>query len=162
MWGPWGDCSRTCGGGVQYSFRACDNPLPKNGGKYCEGKRIQYRSCNTETCPDTNGERFLLILLLLFVSLLAVDITAQCTLMRKLARGRTSAKPDLCRPPLSQACHSARNNAWPTTTCRPKCRWVQERVLSGCLSMLECHPRTAASWCAGPRGPDTSLSSNPR
>lgn len=41
---------------MQYSFRSCDNPLPKNGGKYCEGKRIQYRSCNTETCPDTNGE----------------------------------------------------------------------------------------------------------
>ncbi|TKS66324.1 disintegrin and metalloproteinase with thrombospondin motifs 1 [Collichthys lucidus] len=58
VWGPWGDCSRTCGGGVQYSFRSCDNPLPKNGGKYCEGKRIQYRSCNTETCPDTNGLSF--------------------------------------------------------------------------------------------------------
>uniref|UniRef100_H3DAM1 ADAM metallopeptidase with thrombospondin type 1 motif 1 n=1 Tax=Tetraodon nigroviridis TaxID=99883 RepID=H3DAM1_TETNG len=58
LWGPWGDCSRTCGGGVQYSFRSCDNPLPRNGGKYCEGKRIQYRSCNTETCPDTNGLTF--------------------------------------------------------------------------------------------------------
>ncbi|KAM4537943.1 A disintegrin and metalloproteinase with thrombospondin motifs 1 [Fundulus diaphanus] len=58
MWGPWGDCSRTCGGGVQYSFRSCDNPLPKNGGKFCEGKRIQYRSCNTEVCPDTNGLSF--------------------------------------------------------------------------------------------------------
>ncbi|KAG9262173.1 A disintegrin and metalloproteinase with thrombospondin motifs 1 [Astyanax mexicanus] len=57
-WGDWGDCSRTCGGGVQYSFRDCDNPLPKNGGKYCEGKRIQYRSCNTEACPDTNGLTF--------------------------------------------------------------------------------------------------------
>ncbi|TRY92785.1 hypothetical protein DNTS_024855 [Danionella cerebrum] len=57
-WGPWGDCSRSCGGGVQYSFRDCDNPLPKNGGKYCEGKRIQYRSCNTEPCPDSNGLSF--------------------------------------------------------------------------------------------------------
>uniref|UniRef100_A0A4W4GT62 ADAM metallopeptidase with thrombospondin type 1 motif, 1 n=1 Tax=Electrophorus electricus TaxID=8005 RepID=A0A4W4GT62_ELEEL len=57
-WGRWGDCSRTCGGGVQYSFRDCDNPLPKNGGKYCEGKRIQYRSCNTEACPDSNGLSF--------------------------------------------------------------------------------------------------------
>ncbi|XP_030636344.1 A disintegrin and metalloproteinase with thrombospondin motifs 1 [Chanos chanos] len=57
-WGPWGECSRTCGGGVQYSFRVCDNPTPKNGGKYCEGKRIQYRSCNTEVCPDTNGLTF--------------------------------------------------------------------------------------------------------
>ncbi|XP_057686366.1 A disintegrin and metalloproteinase with thrombospondin motifs 1 [Corythoichthys intestinalis] len=58
VWGPWGDCSRTCGGGVQYSFRSCDDPLPKNGGKYCEGKRIQYRSCHTEPCPDTNGLSF--------------------------------------------------------------------------------------------------------
>ncbi|XP_048865478.1 A disintegrin and metalloproteinase with thrombospondin motifs 1 [Brienomyrus brachyistius] len=58
IWGPWGDCSRTCGGGVQYSFRDCDNPTPKNGGKYCEGKRIQYRSCNTEPCPDSNGLSF--------------------------------------------------------------------------------------------------------
>lgn len=57
-WGSWGDCSRTCGGGVQYSFRDCVNPRPKNGGKYCEGKRIQYRSCNTETCPDSNGLTF--------------------------------------------------------------------------------------------------------
>lgn len=45
---------------MQYSFRSCDNPLPKNGGKYCEGKRIQYRSCNTDTCPDTNGKTSLL------------------------------------------------------------------------------------------------------
>ncbi|XP_019733957.1 A disintegrin and metalloproteinase with thrombospondin motifs 1 [Hippocampus comes] len=58
VWGPWGDCSRTCGGGVQYSFRSCDNPLPKNGGKYCEGKRVQYRSCNIEACPDANGLSF--------------------------------------------------------------------------------------------------------
>ncbi|XP_030435455.1 A disintegrin and metalloproteinase with thrombospondin motifs 1 [Gopherus evgoodei] len=57
-WGPWGDCSRTCGGGVQYSFRECDNPIPKNGGKYCEGKRVQYRSCNIENCPDNNGKTF--------------------------------------------------------------------------------------------------------
>ncbi|KAJ0009633.1 hypothetical protein NQD34_001335 [Periophthalmus magnuspinnatus] len=58
VWGPWGDCSRTCGGGVQYSFRSCDSPLPKNGGQFCEGKRVQYRSCNTETCPETNGLSF--------------------------------------------------------------------------------------------------------
>ncbi|KAG2457002.1 A disintegrin and metalloproteinase with thrombospondin motifs 1 [Polypterus senegalus] len=55
QWGPWSDCSRTCGGGVQYSYRDCNNPLPKNDGKYCEGKRVQYRSCNTLECPVTNG-----------------------------------------------------------------------------------------------------------
>ncbi|XP_075626299.1 A disintegrin and metalloproteinase with thrombospondin motifs 1 [Balearica regulorum gibbericeps] len=57
-WGAWGECSRTCGGGVQYSFRECDNPVPKNGGKYCEGKRVQYRSCNIEDCPDNDGKTF--------------------------------------------------------------------------------------------------------
>lgn len=54
-WEPWGECSRTCGGGVQFSVRGCDNPVPKNGGKYCEGKRVQYRSCNIDDCPDNNG-----------------------------------------------------------------------------------------------------------
>ncbi|XP_059824920.1 A disintegrin and metalloproteinase with thrombospondin motifs 1 [Hypanus sabinus] len=58
MWGTWGECSRTCGGGVQYSFRQCDNPVPRNGGKYCEGKRVQYRSCNTMDCPYKNGKTF--------------------------------------------------------------------------------------------------------
>uniref|UniRef100_A0A8C5P646 ADAM metallopeptidase with thrombospondin type 1 motif 1 n=1 Tax=Jaculus jaculus TaxID=51337 RepID=A0A8C5P646_JACJA len=57
-WGPWGDCSRTCGGGVQYTMRECDNPVPKNGGKYCEGKRVRYRSCNIKDCPDNNGMTF--------------------------------------------------------------------------------------------------------
>ncbi|NXJ39218.1 ATS1 metalloproteinase, partial [Ciconia maguari] len=57
-WGAWGECSRTCGGGVQYSFRECDNPIPRNGGKYCEGKRVQYRSCNIEDCPDNDGKTF--------------------------------------------------------------------------------------------------------
>ncbi|KAF7241193.1 A disintegrin and metalloproteinase with thrombospondin motifs 8 [Varanus komodoensis] len=56
-WGPWsswGPCSRTCDGGVRFSFRACDNPLPKNGGKYCEGQRVQYESCHTEECPPND------------------------------------------------------------------------------------------------------------
>lgn len=37
-------------------MRECDNPVPKNGGKYCEGKRVRYRSCNIEDCPENNGE----------------------------------------------------------------------------------------------------------
>lgn len=43
---------------MQYSFRECDNPVPRNGGKYCEGKRVQYRSCNIEDCPDNDGNFF--------------------------------------------------------------------------------------------------------
>ncbi|KAG8450276.1 hypothetical protein GDO86_002797 [Hymenochirus boettgeri] len=58
LWGQWGECSTTCGGGIQYSVRECDSPVPKNGGKYCEGKRVQYRSCNTLDCPENNGKTF--------------------------------------------------------------------------------------------------------
>ncbi|XP_054849877.1 A disintegrin and metalloproteinase with thrombospondin motifs 4 [Eublepharis macularius] len=57
-WGPWGECSRTCGGGVQYSSRACNKPVPRNGGKYCEGKRTQYRSCNVQDCSNGNAMTF--------------------------------------------------------------------------------------------------------
>lgn len=39
-------------------MRECDNPVPKNGGKYCEGKRVRYRSCNIEDCPDNSGKTF--------------------------------------------------------------------------------------------------------
>ncbi|KAI3362079.1 hypothetical protein L3Q82_012412 [Scortum barcoo] len=53
-WGPWsmwGECSRTCGGGVSSSMRHCDSPAPSGGGKYCLGERKRYRSCNTDGCP---------------------------------------------------------------------------------------------------------------
>lgn len=52
-WGAFGDCSRSCGGGVQLAKRECNNPVPENGGKYCYGLRIKYRSCNINPCPET-------------------------------------------------------------------------------------------------------------
>nr|XP_005999977.1 PREDICTED: A disintegrin and metalloproteinase with thrombospondin motifs 8 isoform X2 [Latimeria chalumnae] len=58
VWGPWGECSRTCGGGVQFSYRECNDPEPENGGKYCEGQRAKYQSCNTHDCPKNNGKSF--------------------------------------------------------------------------------------------------------
>lgn len=45
-------CSRVCGGGVQSSTRECNNPSPANGGKYCIGTRIKYRSCSIQDCPS--------------------------------------------------------------------------------------------------------------
>uniref|UniRef100_H3AYS6 A disintegrin and metalloproteinase with thrombospondin motifs 5 n=2 Tax=Latimeria chalumnae TaxID=7897 RepID=H3AYS6_LATCH len=53
-WGPWGQCSRTCGGGVQFSYRQCNNPAPRNSGRYCTGKRAVYRSCNVSPCPSSD------------------------------------------------------------------------------------------------------------
>nr|XP_048683506.1 A disintegrin and metalloproteinase with thrombospondin motifs 8 [Caretta caretta] len=56
-WSPWGACSRTCGGGVHFSYRDCNDPAPQNGGKYCEGQRAKYQSCRTEECP-LDGKSF--------------------------------------------------------------------------------------------------------
>ncbi|XP_075302781.1 A disintegrin and metalloproteinase with thrombospondin motifs 6-like isoform X3 [Opisthocomus hoazin] len=50
-WSIWGECSRTCGGGVSSSIRHCDSPAPSGGGKYCLGERKRYRSCNSDPCP---------------------------------------------------------------------------------------------------------------
>ncbi|XP_034372581.1 A disintegrin and metalloproteinase with thrombospondin motifs 20 isoform X1 [Arvicanthis niloticus] len=53
-WGPWGPyspCSRTCGGGIKSTARLCDRPEPRNGGRYCVGRRMKFRSCNTDSCP---------------------------------------------------------------------------------------------------------------
>ncbi|XP_069692936.1 A disintegrin and metalloproteinase with thrombospondin motifs 9 isoform X2 [Periplaneta americana] len=50
-WQPFGECSRTCGGGVKKSVRHCNRPTPANGGRYCTGRRERYRSCGTRDCP---------------------------------------------------------------------------------------------------------------
>ncbi|XP_041049864.1 A disintegrin and metalloproteinase with thrombospondin motifs 2-like [Carcharodon carcharias] len=54
-WGTWskfGSCSRTCGTGVRFRTRQCDNPLPSNGGRECSGQSYEYQLCNTEDCPE--------------------------------------------------------------------------------------------------------------
>ncbi|KAI7800636.1 A disintegrin and metalloproteinase with thrombospondin motifs 15 [Triplophysa rosa] len=56
-WGHYGLCSCTCGGGVQLSKRDCNNPVPANGGKYCQGLRVKHRSCNLNPCKET-GKSF--------------------------------------------------------------------------------------------------------
>ncbi|BFZ08740.1 hypothetical protein BsWGS_11778 [Bradybaena similaris] len=59
-WGPWkfyGSCSRTCGGGVKTKYRECINPEPQNGGRYCLGPRVRYKSCNVKPpCPDDSQD----------------------------------------------------------------------------------------------------------
>ncbi|NWT48780.1 ATS3 metalloproteinase, partial [Chroicocephalus maculipennis] len=53
-WGPWtkfGSCSRTCGTGVCFRTRQCNNPMPMNGGEDCAGVNFEFQLCNTEECP---------------------------------------------------------------------------------------------------------------
>ncbi|KAG8436526.1 hypothetical protein GDO86_007581 [Hymenochirus boettgeri] len=50
-WLPWQSCSVTCGQGVQQRIRRCDNPLPANGGLYCQGEDTERQSCKNKPCP---------------------------------------------------------------------------------------------------------------
>uniref|UniRef100_A0A8C5FZ05 Peptidase M12B domain-containing protein n=1 Tax=Gouania willdenowi TaxID=441366 RepID=A0A8C5FZ05_GOUWI len=50
VWSPFGSCSRTCGGGIKIAMRECNRPVPRNGGMYCVGRRMKFRSCNSEPC----------------------------------------------------------------------------------------------------------------
>ncbi|XP_076863283.1 A disintegrin and metalloproteinase with thrombospondin motifs 20 isoform X2 [Brachyhypopomus gauderio] len=50
-WGPYSTCSRSCGGGTRSTSRDCNKPEPRNGGRFCVGRRMKFRSCNTEPCP---------------------------------------------------------------------------------------------------------------
>nr|XP_033783173.1 A disintegrin and metalloproteinase with thrombospondin motifs 2 isoform X3 [Geotrypetes seraphini]XP_033783174.1 A disintegrin and metalloproteinase with thrombospondin motifs 2 isoform X3 [Geotrypetes seraphini]XP_033783175.1 A disintegrin and metalloproteinase with thrombospondin motifs 2 isoform X3 [Geotrypetes seraphini] len=60
-WGSWskfGACSRTCGTGVKYRTRQCDNPHPANGGRSCAGLSYEFQLCSEEDCPkDTEDFR---------------------------------------------------------------------------------------------------------
>ncbi|XP_076113353.1 uncharacterized protein LOC143081005, partial [Mytilus galloprovincialis] len=53
-WGPWsGSCSVTCGKGVQFRNRTCDNPAPTYNGKNCTCSGHDIRPCNTRmNCPS--------------------------------------------------------------------------------------------------------------
>ncbi|NWI93347.1 HMCN1 protein, partial [Pitta sordida] len=50
-WLEWRACSVTCGRGVQERVRQCNNPLPANGGRGCEGPDSDVRSCHSRPCP---------------------------------------------------------------------------------------------------------------
>lgn len=59
MWSSWskyGQCSRSCGGGIRKRVRKCDNPSPKYGGDYCSGDDVEYRSCNMQKCPSASAD----------------------------------------------------------------------------------------------------------
>lgn len=48
--GDWGECSVTCGSGVQARSRSCTNPPPAYGGAGCTGTDKQTRECAAGIC----------------------------------------------------------------------------------------------------------------
>ncbi|XP_053377847.1 SCO-spondin-like isoform X2 [Mercenaria mercenaria] len=50
-YGPWSDCTSTCGGGQHTRYRNCTYPDHSLHGKYCPGSNNTTRACNTQHCP---------------------------------------------------------------------------------------------------------------
>lgn len=50
-WSAWGSCSQ----GQKSRTRACNNPVPKNGGKHCVGPSIEHKTCED---PDLEHLRY--------------------------------------------------------------------------------------------------------
>ncbi|KAH3790043.1 uncharacterized protein LOC127841942 [Dreissena polymorpha] len=54
-WQMWSACSRTCGEGIQYRLRKCNNPLPEGNGATCIGPNSETRACQLRFCA-INGK----------------------------------------------------------------------------------------------------------
>uniref|UniRef100_A0A7N8X386 A disintegrin and metalloproteinase with thrombospondin motifs 2-like n=1 Tax=Mastacembelus armatus TaxID=205130 RepID=A0A7N8X386_9TELE len=57
MWSSYGSCSRTCGGGVRFRTRRCDNPAPANRGRTCFGNSFEFQLCSQDECPPLTDFR---------------------------------------------------------------------------------------------------------
>jgi len=61
-WSEWevdeSSCSKECGSGYKYETRKCNNPLPQNGGKECQGvdRKLSDTKCNLKKCPLSEKE----------------------------------------------------------------------------------------------------------
>ena len=53
-WEPWGDCTKTCGGGVQLRTRLF---FAGNSGKMCSGQSASMQECNQTPCPTQTADK---------------------------------------------------------------------------------------------------------
>ncbi|KAG9352277.1 hypothetical protein JZ751_020690, partial [Albula glossodonta] len=49
-WSQWSMCSRTCGTGVRFRQRKCDNPPPGPGGRHCQKASVEHKACEGPPC----------------------------------------------------------------------------------------------------------------
>uniref|UniRef100_K1RDR5 A disintegrin and metalloproteinase with thrombospondin motifs 2 n=1 Tax=Magallana gigas TaxID=29159 RepID=K1RDR5_MAGGI len=59
QWGPWTGCTRTCGRGINYRKRKCDNPAPINLDG-CAGEAYEAKICNTQPCAKDSSDELTL------------------------------------------------------------------------------------------------------
>ncbi|KAM4593749.1 A disintegrin and metalloproteinase with thrombospondin motifs 17 isoform 1-T1 [Odontesthes bonariensis] len=50
-WSQWSLCSRTCGTGVLFRQRKCDNPPPGPDGRNCPKASVEHKACEGAPCP---------------------------------------------------------------------------------------------------------------
>ncbi|CAG5850450.1 unnamed protein product [Menidia menidia] len=50
-WSQWSLCSRTCGTGVRFRQRKCDNPPPGPDGRHCPKASVEHKACEGPPCP---------------------------------------------------------------------------------------------------------------
>ena len=50
VWGSFGKCSKTCGGGLKEKTRRCNKPSAEYGGLECKGKDKISKPCRTKPC----------------------------------------------------------------------------------------------------------------
>ncbi|EDO33294.1 predicted protein, partial [Nematostella vectensis] len=54
-WQSWTPCTQSCGTGLRYRYRACDNPFPAHGGATCPGSNEDRERCSAQPCPVPGG-----------------------------------------------------------------------------------------------------------
>ena len=54
-WGPWSECSTSCGKGFNFRARACGEPA-FGGNDTCDGNSTESRECLTSHCPGYDPE----------------------------------------------------------------------------------------------------------
>ncbi|XP_052104126.1 A disintegrin and metalloproteinase with thrombospondin motifs 1-like isoform X1 [Mytilus californianus] len=60
-WETWTTCSRTCGRGMIYRRRICNNPTPKNSAN-CEGNEYEAQGCSLTPCDGDSSTDSILII----------------------------------------------------------------------------------------------------
>ncbi|WAR25474.1 ATS3-like protein [Mya arenaria] len=51
-WEAWTACTTTCGTGVTFRTRHCDNPAPAYNGSDCPGLNQDFSKCLVKHCPS--------------------------------------------------------------------------------------------------------------
>uniref|UniRef100_A0A182PLL3 Hemicentin-1 n=1 Tax=Anopheles epiroticus TaxID=199890 RepID=A0A182PLL3_9DIPT len=54
-WSGWTACSEPCGFGRSLRMRSCSNPVPRHGGRPCEGAESEVKTCKVQDCHVDGG-----------------------------------------------------------------------------------------------------------